>query len=1093
MALDSKTILNDLLSRLDTLHDFYSDRSKLDNESDHQYTAFKTTVLALLDASLPLNATNIMGHMRSLLGTGNEYLLNDIEGLLKRSTNTLFSLYRIGRNAREFTTFEQNVVVMFEMIYPLIVKDTHTIGNYLLNQYLPTLNVMDFGGTRIIKEHLYQQPGSEKEFMDLCIENNEHIASFVVDDPHKSAAFWTRNGNSNDAVHNYITYIDNIIRMFYNIKSLEIPIKLAVDVSYIGFSSYFEELQKRGIQSPNLHFKCILAQQWDSAPSSSICKLGEMSDSKIIHERQSMFRAVYSMDSLKLIPGKVSIDNGPERPMKSYPVQVGELSGCIRKRMQPRCKMVTSDQQYLDLKRTGDALQALTILQLMNQPNSFNIFVTKDHLAFLKARLAGVPCMFTSIQDNQKVITLYKPNIDPEDYEKYQKKILDLEMQNATNKVKNMMALKAKLDERDIDLVGFFERHYSRFKDDIFTAENAFQQMIQQLRMTFPVEDDQIIQLAFNNQYSRAIEQEWNYCKEWLVSIQNELRQPKWAFENDEGGDVEARIQVLREWVKTNKDFHTPENYQIMVNSLSNPDNDQEALNSLNAIFGFDVQLYMLDLKSLEADFLLEWDKLQAEMQAQKLPSHIHRRSSRIKKVTRKVMLQNCHKVLNRDLKKTARRFKLPASPEQVFSIQEKINKLFSTQKAATIKKKGIFYSLKRFGSRIANALGLSMFGGVIGTHIGTPKTIPPLVMYKTRSTSPSQSPTLPTQPLSQRALTSSTTLPSISSPMDTSRSTQPFVIAPHVMNETATQDIVFDLFALLTCDVLFKDNVDDTTSIIRNQMKKYQYLLADIWLQLPEYIEFIEREMNDDNNQWKDVISHVNYKWQISVPLNVDTLTLHQKIMLIKALIIPNTEALPPFTLETTEEQYLGPLSGGSGNYDNSYLLEYPERLEEPQQEVVKTFMKDLLYTSVDAFYSTINDFYGNSTEDASEEYDIPQSVLEMIVWMMDYDAQMLLSNPSRTKMWDALEKDLLDALWHAHNGFDETKKDRLLDYLTLDEYIDMYMTYYPDFGNIVNNTNEKPLAGGTGGNARKAFKHMNMRDYHKKYFKAYHDMYYA
>jgi hypothetical protein len=64
----------------------------------------------------------------------------------------------------------------------------------------------------------------------------------------------------------------------------------------------------------------------------------------------------------------------------------------------------------LDLKRSGDALQALMVKKLNDidknkipSESEFYIFVTLDHLAFLKARLNGIPTIYTALQHDADV------------------------------------------------------------------------------------------------------------------------------------------------------------------------------------------------------------------------------------------------------------------------------------------------------------------------------------------------------------------------------------------------------------------------------------------------------------------------------------------------------------------------------------------------------------------------------------------------------------------------------------------------------------------------------------------------------------------
>lgn len=148
-----------------------------------------------------------------------------------------------------------------------------------------------------------------------------------------------------------------------------------------------------------------------------------------INQSKTLNKAVF----VKIAGEKANDDAVVAKTLDEFPRFVSEVVSCIEPNKSTLKKDLDKiktdlaicenfskfkDQNiFLDFKRSGDALQAMMSKKLNDQkstdnskkPDAFYIFVTKDHLAFTKARLHNVPALYATTDECKKVIVMFNP------------------------------------------------------------------------------------------------------------------------------------------------------------------------------------------------------------------------------------------------------------------------------------------------------------------------------------------------------------------------------------------------------------------------------------------------------------------------------------------------------------------------------------------------------------------------------------------------------------------------------------------------------------------------------------------------------------
>lgn len=193
--------------------------------------------------------------------------------------------------------------------------------------------------------------------------------------------------------------------------------------------------------------KCTIASDWDAATKT--CTRYTLESGKepdLIHTNDNFEFGLVSQafDYLDLKideSGNGLIDfqaKGKQVQKKLIEVNtsVGSLSKCVFDANDTSCSPFKSQKSqrdsvvnipkkeehkyYLDFKRSGDAYQVLMVNELNKEESDSNkkhVFVTFDHLAFLKARMVGIPCIFSfkksSLIQSDNIVAMFKPPSTP--------------------------------------------------------------------------------------------------------------------------------------------------------------------------------------------------------------------------------------------------------------------------------------------------------------------------------------------------------------------------------------------------------------------------------------------------------------------------------------------------------------------------------------------------------------------------------------------------------------------------------------------------------------------------------------------------------
>lgn len=402
-----------LLSRSDTLHDFVGGRSVLK----------KQDVLGILDKG-DKGAPFQLSKDYKFDGKALEDWLKefghakDVEGILNKSEAPLVNFkvpadYTPKNMARiaNIKTFEPRTVMFYEMHEDVLRKGypdrNINIGKNVSYDDLPGYSFVD---------GLYYRGGDPVADMNITKWKEANISYLNLGVKAKTEVGRLATGLYTAEISSRRTSLNEKIRAFFQYEGVE-TVYLVVDVSYVS-------PKDMGIDKDSLLIKlvCTVASDWDGAEKSA-CAPGPDKAKEISDEPDLLKKAAFGVQSIKLENSKAIIvghrgEVKPDVNVHNATVQVSPLSACIANdgRGSACYNEQLNNRELFDIKRTGDALQAVITKNLNNVPGERNkyIFVTIDHLAFLKARINGVPSIFTS-KDNktdERLMFLYKPDVD---------------------------------------------------------------------------------------------------------------------------------------------------------------------------------------------------------------------------------------------------------------------------------------------------------------------------------------------------------------------------------------------------------------------------------------------------------------------------------------------------------------------------------------------------------------------------------------------------------------------------------------------------------------------------------------------------------
>lgn len=390
-----------LLSRCDSFHDFVGGRSVLSREE----------LLSIFDADTK-NPNPLHKNILNIFPAESD-LAQDIETLLSKSSSPLVSVKLPKTNARTVKrstqiamNYEPRVVLFYELYEDYIKELLSSQGN------TTTFNLGKFVSSADIP---IADLTSESRFQNVLLGQPNILAIKLGTTTKKQEDHITRNATGifklNVAERGEIIY--SILKVFYDAKEND-DIKFIVDVSSVSFSDL-------GLK-PSETIVCNIASSWDSASKSAACVNVDEANTYSHHEdaHDVFAKTLFSLNNINLEKEKATLTTNTNKKIiqniQKAIVEVTPLSECISSDKH-NCYPSFSPLDLLDVKRSGDGFQVLMTKKLATVSNDKYVFVTVDHLAFLKARLNGVNAIFTTKDKltDDKLFILYKGNVVPDD------------------------------------------------------------------------------------------------------------------------------------------------------------------------------------------------------------------------------------------------------------------------------------------------------------------------------------------------------------------------------------------------------------------------------------------------------------------------------------------------------------------------------------------------------------------------------------------------------------------------------------------------------------------------------------------------------
>lgn len=397
---------NDVLSRCDTIHDFTKARA-----TENMVGKMTTKdIYANLDKTPSLNNKNLMQTFRHL-SESKENQEDFAKILHNHPTNFKFlKAYENGVDVKQ-TGFEPSVVQFFEhMLSPKygILDEFYLASSAVLAKDV----LIDYtvGARKSISEIAGK----------ICIMNLGNTAKGVGKKARKASGIFER--------EDLLRLFQNELHTFFSSEQKS-KLRFVVDASILS-NDHFHAPDK------NMEVAILACSEWDSAEKYSAGSV--ISKSQFTATQKTDDRVLYSLDSLdvKSFPINTAGDvgyscalNGKTVPYTNIPRGVGEIVMAMQNVSEPG-KLYTkyvepiAKDRYgtlFDVKRSGDGCQVLEIKQANEDPLSEYkyILVTHDHLAFLKARMNGVPVVFTKKNMRQDTKMLYCINNEQKNLERF--------------------------------------------------------------------------------------------------------------------------------------------------------------------------------------------------------------------------------------------------------------------------------------------------------------------------------------------------------------------------------------------------------------------------------------------------------------------------------------------------------------------------------------------------------------------------------------------------------------------------------------------------------------------------------------------------
>lgn len=404
------------------------------------------------------------GVYTSWLQDNKEWFINAFEELIDRKKSSFIMNYVSNlpkplNFMKQSKAFEPAVISFFELLYTF--KDpSNDIGQYITHPSLPTYDYTT--AQDITKKKPKQLPFME--FVQLY--KAEKIVSVIlgkIDEvslKHATGLFSVGAMSEDSRYSEYVKRFEILFRTYFigtKDTSTQTPLQdkhifFVIDTSNIRLANYLRSLRLRDRDGVKMHVICNVAMEWDSA-SGMKCDRAHIDENinqvfddarqfrqqcieNVCQDEDVSGRVLYDFASMNLVEqgdgqskNAILVDKNGQEYRGTFEQfigdrSIGEIARCVYYENMKRlgvsgCSMGsqykhTSAGQKFELKRTGDGFQALLTKHLQDKHTNHQfIFVTLDHLAFLRARMIGVDTIFTSLdKDQNRIATLYRGSID---------------------------------------------------------------------------------------------------------------------------------------------------------------------------------------------------------------------------------------------------------------------------------------------------------------------------------------------------------------------------------------------------------------------------------------------------------------------------------------------------------------------------------------------------------------------------------------------------------------------------------------------------------------------------------------------------------
>jgi len=400
-------IVNNLLSRCDTVHDFTGERAK---KVMSDYTI--DNIYQYLNRTADLQDKNIVDEFKKA-GIVESRIIDDLKMIMRRKDNPSFNFLQSYKNGVDERScgYEPSVVQFFEyllgpydMLDPFYLLESEEVKKRCLIDYTETnaslVKSMDF----ILGKICVMELGNvEKMLADDDADEDERGGSAAK---RPASGIWLNNATLQQFRNDLTTF-------FVGTATDRKRLRFVIDASIVSNDTFHDETDDEN----GIKVALLACSEWDSAtkfskgilvPSQFYTSSSDTSD-RVLYGLQSLY-AQSSADSLVVMFNQ-NIVTGLEK----IPREVGNIVNTLVEGMRgtgrapeafrilnQTIRPITNDKMdlegvFFDIKRSGDGCQVIQIKQMNSKPDATEkyVLVTNDHLAFLKARLNAVPVVFT--------------------------------------------------------------------------------------------------------------------------------------------------------------------------------------------------------------------------------------------------------------------------------------------------------------------------------------------------------------------------------------------------------------------------------------------------------------------------------------------------------------------------------------------------------------------------------------------------------------------------------------------------------------------------------------------------------------------------